>query len=68
MRYHGNKVIKTYGDLMHQTMGFLFMLSGSSAMHGRIYQLDCGYRYIRVISGNDDGCGRLERWEGGENG
>ena len=53
---------------MHQTIGFLFMMSGSSAMHGHIYQLDYGYGYIRVVSSNDDGYGRLERWEGGENG
>ena len=53
---------------MHQTMGFIFMLSGSSAMHGHVYQLDCGYGYIKVVSGNDDGYGRLEMWEGGENG
>ena len=51
-----------------QTMGFIFMLNGSRAMRGRIYQLDCGYGYIKVVSGNDNGYGRLERWEGGENG
>ena len=49
---------------MHQTMGRLFVLSGSNIMRGRVYQLDCGYGYIGVVLGDDDVYRRLERWEG----